>query len=155
VPEGIDQIIKLEAAYDRLADDAKANRWETAERYAQLLDTGKSQREVARLVGKSPSHVNKMSSAWRRHGGVSLEKRPLFQDVYRELSAKPEAPAIDSAPKEDKPGKYIPTPGKRPRVGSYGRPRSSTAAVGNGSGFLDRHAQPEPDCTGSCPRCCG
>jgi hypothetical protein len=125
VPEGIDAIIKLEAEYDRMAADAKTNRWDAAERYAEeLAKPGMTQTKLAALVGKTQPHVSKMSAAWAKY---SLENnRPSFQDVYRELSSKPEAPAIDSAPKavgvvapKAKPGKTPVTPGRRPRVGSY------------------------------------
>lgn len=71
MPEGIDAIIKLEAEYDKMAADASANRWQTAELYAQELDAGRSQRELARVVGKDQSHVSRMARVWRRHGRAS------------------------------------------------------------------------------------
>jgi hypothetical protein len=82
VSEGIDQIIKLEAAYDRMSADALANRWETARRYAEELDAGRSQRETARLVGKDHKHVGWMADVWREHAGDLGPQRP-FNPLYQ------------------------------------------------------------------------
>ncbi len=151
VPSGVEAIIKLEDEYDRMAADASANRWQTAELYDRELDAGMTTRELGNQVSKSHMHVGRMARVWREHGGNLGFQRP-FNPLYQATKAPK---AVDSAPMEAAGGKFIPTPGRRPRVGSYGKPRNSTAAVGNGSGFLDRHAQPEPECTGSCLRCCG
>jgi hypothetical protein len=137
VPEGIDQIIKLEAAYDRMPADALANRWETARRYAGELDAGRSQRETARLVGKDHKHVGWMAEVWREHGGDLGPHKPSTRSTRpprkplprpkRRLRALTGIPAMQPLLRRSAPAR----PGsctRRCRSGS-GRPLSAPGAA--------------------------
>jgi hypothetical protein len=87
VPSGIDQIIKLEQEYDRMAADASVNRWEAARLYVAELDAGQSQRELARAVGKDQSHVSRMARVWREHGGDDLGHQRPFNPHHPNVGA--------------------------------------------------------------------
>lgn len=89
----IEQIIQHEADAERLEADADGHRWEAARLISEELATGKPQRQLAREINKSQSHVSKMKAVWEKYGTDSPENRPAFQDAYLEVSSKkPKSP---------------------------------------------------------------
>jgi hypothetical protein len=78
VPAGlsrVDEIIWLERLGDRAQELA-------AERIAAELESGKSQRQLAREIGKSQTHVCHMAKAWELYRGESLGNHPSFNEAY-------------------------------------------------------------------------
>lgn len=71
----VQQIIKLE----RQADDAQ---WEAARLIAAELDDGKSQRQLAREIGKTHTHVRYMALAWEWKLKFPPYELPPFNEVY-------------------------------------------------------------------------
>jgi hypothetical protein len=71
---------------DRTADSM---RWDAAHLIAEeLKETGKSQRQLAREIDKSHTHVRKMALVWRLHGNqVSTGAVPAesFNKMYRKV----------------------------------------------------------------------
>jgi hypothetical protein len=49
---------------------------------AEELDNGKSQRELAREIGKDEKHVRLMRKSWELCGLKSAVERPPFNQVY-------------------------------------------------------------------------
>jgi len=94
---GIDRIRQLEAEFDSIHTEAMAsalaNRWEAAQLYAAELAAGRSQREVARLVGKDQSHVSRMVRVWREHGDDQVISPYSFDRYYQlaKVAKKPRA----------------------------------------------------------------
>jgi hypothetical protein len=82
------QIIQTESDADKLLAESDALRWHAAELIAAELADGKSQRQLAREIGKSQAHVSKCAKLWTLYGGDSLENRPAWHDVYRSVSGK-------------------------------------------------------------------
>lgn len=60
--DNIERIIRLEADADKLQAEADELRWEAARLIAEELDGGKSQRQLAREIGKSQPHVKYMAA---------------------------------------------------------------------------------------------
>lgn len=89
----VQQIIRLE----READDAQ---WEAARLITEELDSGKSQRQLAREIGKSQTHVRYMAKCWL------LRENYSFHSSFSELYNSPEIRAAIEKPE--------PAPGPEP-----------------------------------------
>jgi hypothetical protein len=65
---------------------AEGLQWKAAELIAGELADGKSQRELAREIGKSQPHVFRMNWVWQRYVNVSPADRPSFNAAYNEAN---------------------------------------------------------------------
>lgn len=99
--EAVSRIIALQADAARAEADANRYHWEAAELIAHELETGISQRQLAREIGKSQGHVSKCAVLWARCGSDSLENRPAWRDAYRSVSGK--RPPDQTAPAATRP----------------------------------------------------
>jgi hypothetical protein len=158
VPEGIDQLIKLEAEYDRLSDDALSNRWDAARLYVEeLAKPGMTQEKLADLVSKDQSHVSRMAKVWREHGDdYDLgHNRPPFNPLYQAAKKSIEAAekrAQKFIDEQHEPYSVLKLPQKKP-----GRSPLDKYAGSNSSALLDKWAQPDPGvgkCGCGCAYCC-
>lgn len=77
----VDEIIKAEAEAGRLQGESDQWRWLAAELIAGEIYDGKSQRQLAREIGKSHQHVSRMVQCW--HLKVTKPSEALgFNEVY-------------------------------------------------------------------------
>lgn len=91
----VQQIIRLE----READDAQ---WEAARLISEELDSGKSQRQLAREIGKSQTHVRYMVKCW------SLRENYSFHSSFSELYNSPEIRAASEKPEPAPEPEHLP-----------------------------------------------
>lgn len=85
----IEEIISIEKQADDLYHKSSALHWRAAELIAtEIKNLGVSQREFAKLIGKSVAHVNKCIKIWEQYCAYSPEDRPDWQDAYRARSGK-------------------------------------------------------------------
>lgn len=88
----VQQIIRLE----READDAQ---WEAARLIAEELAEGKSQRQLAREIGKSQGHVRFMNRCWTLRGEYySIHPRPSFGEFYNSSFVRAAEEKAESEP---------------------------------------------------------
>jgi len=112
--ENVANIIQLQHDEERLVGDLEENRWEQARLIVAELDAGKSQRQLAREIGKrSHTHVQHMARAWRRFGNLGCHDRPPFNVAYHDRSKRRELPEPE-APKPE-PTPDVPEPVRDPR----------------------------------------
>jgi len=90
IMDRVQQIIQLEADYDKLSAEAEANRWETARLYAEELAAGKSQRGLAREVGKSEGHIRRMRKCWEIGRVLKDADMPKFNTAYNSTEIRGE-----------------------------------------------------------------
>lgn len=118
----VQQIIRLE----READDAQ---WEAARLITEELAAGKSQRQLAREIGKSLSHVHYMAKCWKLSVHYSEHSYASFSEFYnspliRTAEGKAESepakeadplPGLEAGPApESEPEEKQPEPGSPP-----------------------------------------
>lgn len=91
----VEEIIKAEAEADRLQNETDAWHWLAAELIAAELDEGKSQRQLAREIGKSHQHVSRMVRCW--HLKVTNPTQALdFNQVYNSPEVRGEPKDLQS-----------------------------------------------------------
>lgn len=104
VPADIADIKRLEDEYDTVYAQAVAdgftNRWQTAQKYAEAIDGGNSQHEIARLVGKSRPHVGYMARVWHKYGGNQVTNPQSFSRYYQDAKKAIDAIAKKSGAEE-------------------------------------------------------
>lgn len=99
MPTRIEQIIELERDADHLEQQAqdlpefrKLNasadfkRWRAAQLVAEELDAGTQGKDLARRIGKSPTHVTFMGNMWQIYHGKSA--RPPFWETYHSAEVR-------------------------------------------------------------------
>jgi hypothetical protein len=87
----VEAIIYNERAADELQAKADEHHWEAARLIAEELDTGTRQRELARQIGKSRIHIQRMIKCWNVREGGSLGSRS-FNQVYHSPEVRGPAP---------------------------------------------------------------
>ena len=87
LPARVEEIIfheveaeKLEADATKLGQEADGHRWEAARLIFEEISSGKSQRQLAREIGKSYEHVRIMAKTWNIFG--KCQPRLAFNVAY-------------------------------------------------------------------------
>lgn len=85
----VEEIIRLEAQADRMADEADRAKWEAARLIAEEVQSGKSLRKLAGEIGKSHQHVDRMKRCWEVAGcHLKVTDRPAFNHVYNSAEVR-------------------------------------------------------------------
>ena len=98
------EIIEHEQTADRLQEESDWHRWEAARKIAEELADGKSQRKLAREIGKTHPHITYVMRALDLRGNPGYQS---FNDAYQAAKKAKKAvepapdPAPDPEPEED------------------------------------------------------
>lgn len=103
----LDRVARIkfcETEAQKLYENAEALQWEAAELIATELAEGKTQRELAKEIGKSQMHVSYMSRIWK----IKLENPGVqersFNDLYQEVKGRKTKPETESEPVKESAG---------------------------------------------------
>jgi hypothetical protein len=95
----VEEIAWLEREADRLGQQADDYRWRAARLIAEELDDGKTQRVLAKEIGKSQTHVSLMAQVWRDYQG---NQKRSFNSIYQQAKrARPPGPWSTRAEDEE------------------------------------------------------
>jgi hypothetical protein len=86
----VEKIKKLEAEADKLSAEYESNRWEAARLISEELASGMSQRELARQIGKSDTHVIRMRKCWEAKCNPRVADNRTFNEVYHSTEVRGE-----------------------------------------------------------------
>lgn len=95
----VSEIVRLEAAADVKDVEASELRWLAAELIVAELESGKSQRQLAREIGKTQQHVSRVKISWDVVRHLKVSDRPPFNTVYN--SSEVRTPKASKAARSD------------------------------------------------------
>lgn len=123
------------------------NQWLAAELISAELEDGKTQVQLAKEIGKSRAHVQRMAKCWKLHPRV--QGRPAFNEVYH-------SPEVRGTPKpkqpQDVPDVHVDAdpagvPGvtvQEPEPAPESRPRAKAPVEAPGADDNHRRKAPQP-----------
>lgn len=111
------EAVECTAAAGRMIALAEKHRWEAARLIVEELDSGKSQAQLAREIGKSQPHVHRMAKCWNLYLKVLPSERPSLNEVYNspEVRGPASKPAVEQ-PREEPPADPGPTFDNNPQL---------------------------------------
>jgi hypothetical protein len=81
------EIIRHEKEADKIQLKADDHRWEAARLISEELESGKTQKALAKEISKTQGHVSKCAALWKKFSDEN--DRPTWAKAYNSVSSRP------------------------------------------------------------------